>query len=148
MNAEITPALIIEEARSWIGTPYHHQASRKTVGCDCLGLVRGVWRAVIGDEPEQIAAYSSQWAEMSADEQLAKAGFRHFDSIEIDAFVPGDLILFRWRSHLPAKHIAIVSDAQKMIHAQDGVSVCEVPITPWWRRKIAYAFRFRNLTPV
>ena len=28
----------------WIGTPYRHQASLKGVGCDCLGLVRGVWR--------------------------------------------------------------------------------------------------------
>jgi hypothetical protein len=35
---------IIAEARSWIGTPYAHQASVKGIGCDCLGLVRGVWR--------------------------------------------------------------------------------------------------------
>jgi NlpC/P60 family putative phage cell wall peptidase len=40
--------MILEEARSWIGTPYQHQASLKGVGCDCIGLVRGVWRAVYG----------------------------------------------------------------------------------------------------
>jgi NlpC/P60 family putative phage cell wall peptidase len=33
------------EARAWIGTPDRHQASLKGMGCDCLGLVRGVWRA-------------------------------------------------------------------------------------------------------
>lgn len=44
--------IIIVEARSWIGTPYHHQAALKGVGCDCLGLVRGVWRAVYGADPE------------------------------------------------------------------------------------------------
>ena len=43
---------ILTEARSWIGTPYQHQASAKGAGCDCLGLVRGVWRALWGDEPE------------------------------------------------------------------------------------------------
>ena len=43
---------IIAEARAWIGTPYHHQAAVKGVGCDCLGLVRGVWRAVYGADPE------------------------------------------------------------------------------------------------
>ena len=44
---------IVAETRGWIGTPYRHQASLKGVGCDCLGLVRGVWRACVGDEPEQ-----------------------------------------------------------------------------------------------
>ena len=41
----ITRDAIVAEARAWIGTPYRHQASLKGVGCDCLGLVRGVWRA-------------------------------------------------------------------------------------------------------
>jgi NlpC/P60 family putative phage cell wall peptidase len=49
---------IIAEARAWIGTPYHHQAARKGVGCDCLGLVRGVWRATYGADPEHPPAYS------------------------------------------------------------------------------------------
>ena len=44
-------------ARGWIGTPYRHQASLKGVGCDCLGLVRGVWREVMGEEPEAPPAY-------------------------------------------------------------------------------------------
>ncbi|MGA8997361.1 MAG: peptidase P60, partial [Pseudolabrys sp.] len=39
---------IVAETRRWIGTPYRHQASLIGVGCDCLGLVRGVWRAVVG----------------------------------------------------------------------------------------------------
>ena len=55
--------LVVAEARSWIGTPYQHQASLKGVGCDCLGLVRGVWRALYGEEPEHVPAYSRDWAE-------------------------------------------------------------------------------------
>jgi hypothetical protein len=43
------PTTIIAAARSWLGTPYAHQASLKGVGCDCLGLVRGVWREVQGE---------------------------------------------------------------------------------------------------
>lgn len=43
---------VVEIARRWIGTPYHHQASLKGVGCDCLGLVRGVYRELCGAEPE------------------------------------------------------------------------------------------------
>ena len=44
MNAPLTRAAIVAEARAWIGTPYRHQASLKGIGCDCLGLLRGIWR--------------------------------------------------------------------------------------------------------
>jgi cell wall-associated NlpC family hydrolase len=37
---------IVALAREWLGTPYHHQASLKGVGTDCVGLVRGIWREV------------------------------------------------------------------------------------------------------
>jgi hypothetical protein len=30
----------------------------------------------------------------------------------------------------------------RMIHAQDGVAVSEVAFSPWWRRRVAFAFRF------
>src|SRR5690606_4769974 len=43
---------IVAEALEWVGTPYRHQASLKGVACDCLGLVRGVWRSIYGLEPE------------------------------------------------------------------------------------------------
>jgi len=52
MTSRLTRAAIVAEARSWIGTRYRHQGSLKGVGCDCLGLVRGVWRNCIGAEPE------------------------------------------------------------------------------------------------
>ncbi|MEP3049668.1 MAG: hypothetical protein ABJL55_17590 [Roseibium sp.] len=56
---------VLNEARSWLGTPYQHQASLKGCGCDCLGLLRGIWRALYGDEPETAPDYSSDWAETS-----------------------------------------------------------------------------------
>ena len=50
------PARIVRAARGWLGTPYHDQASVKGVGCDCLGLIRGVWREVVGPEPKPVRA--------------------------------------------------------------------------------------------
>lgn len=138
----ISRTLIIAETRDWIGTPYRHQASLKGVGCDCLGLVRGVWRGVIGDEPERAPAYAPDWAEAGGIEVLADAAARHLVAIERDAFGDGDVLLFRWRAGLPAKHAAIVTAADKIVHAHDGAAVAEVALAPWWRRRIAYAFRF------
>ena len=132
---------IVAEARLWIGTPYRHQASLRGVGCDCLGLVRGVWRAVVGPEPERPGAYSPDWAEASGEERLARAGERHFIRIEPALFAAGDVLLFRWRGGAPAKHLGIASSPTRMIHAHDGASVCEVALTPWWRRRLAFALR-------
>jgi NlpC/P60 family putative phage cell wall peptidase len=72
----MTPALIVETARAWIGTPYRHQASVKAAGADCLGLIRGVWREVISAEPESIPAYSQDWSEPSGCEDLLVAAQR------------------------------------------------------------------------
>jgi len=138
----LTRSAIVAEARAWIGTPYQHQASLKGVGCDCLGLVRGVWRAVIGKEPERAPPYVPGWAEATGEEALAQAAARHLIAIGHDEFVEGDVLLFRWRAGMPAKHAAIVASAQTMVHAHEGAAVAEVAIAPWWRRRMAYAFRF------
>jgi NlpC/P60 family putative phage cell wall peptidase len=138
----IIRADIVAEARAWIGTPYRHQASLKGVGCDCLGLVRGVWRAVVGEEPEAVPPYAPDWAEAVRSEQLAAAAARHLMAVERNAMLPGDVLLFRWRSGFAAKHAAILTAADRMVHAHDGAAVAEVALAPWWRRRLAFAFRF------
>lgn len=142
----LTRSAIVIEARSWIGTRYRHQASVKGVGCDCLGLIRGVWRNLIGEEPEPMRAYAPDWAEATGEETLADAGFRHLVPIAVANVAAGDVLMFRWRAGFVAKHAAIVSDDVRMIHAHDGASVCEVALAPWWRRRIAYAFAFPGVT--
>ena len=144
--SELTSDKIITTAREWIGTPYIHQASLKHVGCDCLGLLRGIWRECVGDEPEPFTPYTPDWAEAKNEETLAAAGFRHFDRVEINEAGAADIVLFRWRTHVPAKHVGILTSANTMTHAHGGVNVCEVPLSSWWKRRIAYAFRFRSLT--
>lgn len=133
---------IVAEARSWIGTPYMHQASLKGVGCDCLGLLRGVWRALYGAEPEAMPVHAPDWAEANGEERLAAAARRHLIEIVPENAGPGDVLLFRWRPHLPAKHAAILSGPDRMIHAYDGAAVAEVHFAPFWRRRAAFAFRF------
>ena len=137
---------IFAAARGWIGTPYLHQASLKGVGTDCLGLVRGVWREVLGPEPEAPGPYAADWAEASGLERLAEAGARHFKPLAASDFEAGDVILFRWREGLPAKHAAIATSRQTIIHAHDGARVCEVRIGSLLRQRVAFAFQFPGLS--
>jgi NlpC/P60 family putative phage cell wall peptidase len=146
MTFTVTRSALVAEARAWIGTPYRHQASLKGVGCDCLGLVRGVWRAVCGAEPEPVPPYSRDWAEAGQRETLAEAAGRHMREVDCADFLPGDVLLFRWRAGLIAKHAAIATATDLMVHAHDGAAVAELAIAPWWRRRLAFVFRFPGVT--
>jgi NlpC/P60 family putative phage cell wall peptidase len=134
---------VVAAARGWIGTPYRHQASLKGVGCDCLGLVRGVWRETYGSEPELPPAYQPDWAERGGEDRLREAARRYFGA-ELSAaqMRPGDLLLFCWRPDFPAKHAGILSTEDRFIHAYEQAAVIESALVPSWRRRIAGVFRF------
>jgi NlpC/P60 family putative phage cell wall peptidase len=186
---------IVQIARTWIGTPYVHQASLKGVGCDCLGLLRGVWRELYGEEPEDVPPYSPDWAEATGAETLYMALKRHAREIAIRELAPGDVALFRMsgfsgataslheRGRAPAKHCGVIGslpppergrsirEADRvgvivafrsmippriacairpslfkggnltLIHARQNKRVSEEPLSPFWRSKLAYAFR-------
>jgi len=136
------PALVIASARRWLGTPYHDQASLCGVGCDCLGLARGVWREVVGDEPFPIPPYSRDWGEMGPREVLAEGARRMMmETAPADA-PPGALVLFRMVPRAIAKHVGILTGPKSFIHAYEHLGVIEQPLTPSWRRRIAFAFLF------
>jgi NlpC/P60 family putative phage cell wall peptidase len=138
---------ILAEARDWIGTPYQHQASLKGAGCDCLGLIRGVWRALYGAEPEAAPAYTSDWAERCGAETLLQAAQRHLVATPLERAAPGDVLLFRMSAEAPAKHAAILDDEARLLHAYWGRAVVRSRFAPWWRTRCAAAFAFPDAAP-
>lgn len=133
---------VVRLARGWAGTPYHHQASVCGVGADCLGLVRGVWRELYGADAEQPPAYSRDWAEALGRETMLEAAQRHLCQIAPSMARAGDVVIFRLRASTIAKHAAILSSDDTMIHAMEGGPAAEVALSPWWRRRIAGAFSY------
>ncbi len=137
-----TRARALEIARSWIGTPYHHQASVKGIGTDCLGLVRGVWRELYGFEAEAPPAYSRDWAEANGIETMLEAASRHLIAVDPGLIGAGDVVVFRIKPGMVAKHAGVMTSAKTMIHAMEGAPVTEIAVTSWWRRRIAAGFQF------
>lgn len=135
-------AEIVRVLRTWLGTPYHHQASVKGVGTDCLGLVRGLYRELYGIEPEMPPPYSRDWAEASGLETMLMAAARHLRPVPISEAGAGDVLIFRLRPNTVAKHAGILATPSTMIHAMDGAAVAEVALSSWWRRRAAAAFSF------
>lgn len=137
--------VIVRAARGWIGTPYVHQASCRGAGCDCLGLLRGVWREVLGREPEPVPAYSRDWSEPQGEERLWAAAGRHLRSAQDGSEHPGDVLLFRMRDRGVAKHLGIVAAVgarPSFIHSYSGHGVVESPLSAPWRRRIVARFNF------
>lgn len=130
---------IVASARSWLGTPYHHQASVKGVGCDCLGLIRGLWRELLGDEPAAMPAYTRDWGDVTGSEPMLAAARRNLTPIPPGLALRGDILVFRMQAGV-AKHAGVLTDSEHFIHAVEELGVTEVALTRWWRRRVVAAF--------
>jgi len=138
-------AQISAAARGWIGTPYVHQCAVRGAGSDCLGLVRGVWREIYGDEPEAVPAYSMDWSEPQGEERLWDAATRHLTAKPVSAMAQGDVLLFRMRHGAVAKHLGIVSQTDpvaRFVHAYARHGVVESALNAPWRRRVVSCFEF------
>ena len=139
------PSVVLAIARAWIGTPYLHQASALGVGADCLGLARGIWRALHGGEPFDVPPYSRDWGEAGSREVLLEAARAFLIEIPLSEAGPGSLILFRMGASAPAKHCGVLGTSvirPSLIHAYDRSGVVEEPFSTAWVRRAAFAFLF------
>lgn len=125
--------LIVATARAWLGTPYRHLAATRGAGCDCLGLIRGVWRDLYGVLPE-VPNYRADLRDprdllVAATERLAPAGQE-----------AGAIVLFRLGAQ--PRHCGILVGPTRFIHAQERVGVVEVNLTDGWARRVVGCFAF------
>ncbi|WP_270375605.1 NlpC/P60 family protein [Marinicauda sp. Alg238-R41] len=149
---------VVEAARLWIGTPFCHQASARGQGCDCLGLIRGVYRdvsgkeAVLPDDPADYRPghrydYRPDWAQRGAEERLLTGLSRHLETLPAGGAQAGDVLVFRIRTYGPASHCAIVSGPGAMLHAWQRRGVCETALCAGWRRRTVARFGFPSPSP-
>ena len=142
---------IVKQARTWMDTPFHHQARLKNVGCDCLGLVMGVAKELglkdkFGDDfyKHDIKDYS-----MAPDTKFSIETLeRVLHIVSVESVRPGDLAMFKILSN--PQHLAFITDFQGgigMIHCDNSIKkVVEHRLDSRWRSRLFRAFRFSNLT--
>ncbi len=131
----------VAAARGWLGTPFHHQAAVKQVGCDCIGLVRGA-AAEIGLSEGTAGEARYQGYSRAPEPRMLLRGLN--ESLVrlkggLAAALPGDVLLFRFDDE--PQHLAIMTDAG-MIHALARKRrVVEHDIDATWRTRFVAAFR-------
>ena len=107
---------IVEAARAWLDTPFHHQARLKGVGVDCVGLVIGVARELaLVPQDLDVLGYPR-----TPDGTSLMATMRqHMTEIDRAAMQPGDVIVVSFDRD--PQHLAILGDYRhgglSIIHA-------------------------------
>jgi len=132
---------ITKAALSWAGTPYRHQASLLGVGCDCLGLIRGVWRTLYGFEPALTPPYPQFGRDKQSASLLLDAAQKFFIPCDNKA-AAGRLILFQLHQTIPPRHCGIILDEKTFIHAQERLGVVVAALDDNWRKRIHSTFAF------
>ena len=137
-------ATVVAAAREFLGTPYRHQASVIGAGCDCLGLLRGVWRALHGAEPRAMPAYRADMRDPNNASALRLAA-EQFLIVESGPLAAGQVLLFRLSGMAEPKHCGIMVSGDRFIHAQERLGVVEANLTEAWARRVSGRFRFPEL---
>ena len=153
--AKITQQKIAEQARSWLGTRWHHQgrlkkSTRDKGGVDCIGLVIGVMRELEmydAKGEKLLADYDRKDYSALPDGHRLRADIEvHFRQIDTRDMRPGDLLLLRFQEN--PQHVGFVTD---YVHGGLGIIHCharakkvvEHDLSDKWRKLIVAAYRFR-----
>lgn len=125
---------IIRVAREWVGTPWHHQARKKGVGTDCVGLVVGV----LAELGAPVADFTWYGRAPEGDALLREVRARFH---ELPAPEPGCLLVFFIRKRTVAQHVGLLTDVGTIIHGNAAARrVCEQGYDAEWQRRTLAAF--------
>ncbi|MCM1369476.1 MAG: C40 family peptidase [Candidatus Amulumruptor caecigallinarius] len=99
---------IVEEAYTWLGTPYIYAGAEKGKGTDCSGMVMEVYQKVTGAKIPRNSAKQAEYCE----------------SIDEENVSTGDLVFFATgKDKDRISHVGIIVDSNSFIHASSSKGV-------------------------
>jgi len=145
---------IVAEARSWVGTRFHHQGRLKknsdsNGGCDCLGLIIEITRKFSLNDKygNQISSLDqTNYSEIPDGTYLREKLSLHLKEKTKNDLAPGDLALFSFFNN--SQHLAIIADTAygnenhlTIIHAYFSANaVCEHFLDNKWRSRLVSVY--------
>ncbi len=106
---------VVAEARSWIGTPYHHEAHVKGAGVDCAQFIYRVFRNC-GLIPEvEIPHYPPDWQLHRGAERFLSLVLPHAHAVASP--LPGDVVIYRYGRCFAHGGIVVLPGWPTVVHA-------------------------------
>lgn len=138
-------AVIIEEAKTWLGTPWHHEARIKGAGVDCGMLILGIGENLGLIPHVNPPHYGPDFMLHRSDEWYVEIILKFADEIFSEAYLPGDIVVFKHGRIY--SHGGIIVNWPLIIHASAPErcvlygDASQVPISTWSKR----IFRYKEL---
>lgn len=140
---------VVEEARTWIGTRWQHQARLKGVGTDCLGMVVGTAVALEVPGVRQLLTDPALqgYGRTPVSQALLDACDRYMERIAVSAADLGDVLVIGFQ-HGP-QHFAIVScrEPLRIIHAYAQMREVKESSAYLPKSSIIRAYRIPGVAP-
>lgn len=134
---------IVAEARTWKGTPFHHQAALKGIGCDCYGLIRGV-ASELGLIPDHKPITNYPAVPDGSMERIMREVLVAVPKTQAQ---PGDIVAFAWARDV--QHMGFLTERNTVIHGYgrgNKGKVVETPFTGYHLERSRGVFRFPEVT--
>ncbi len=112
--------MIVDEAMTWVGTPYKYAGEKKGEGTDCSGMVMRVYEDVTGRKLPRNSAKQAEFC-------------RAIEAEDVDM---GDLVFFATgKDKERVSHVGIVVDDLHFVHASSsrGVVVSDI-YSPYFKK--------------
>jgi len=151
----IKPEEIVAQARTWLGTRYHHQGRLKKSssgpgGCDCLGLIIGVIDELGLQDGEGNALTNADEFNYSMYPErgrLVSSIGKHLRQVPIEQMAVGDVLLFK--TFKDPQHVALLSqypgNGPGIIHCNSSAGqVVEQPLSMTWVKMLTHVYRFKK----
>lgn len=104
---------VVAEVMEWIGTPYHHAARLKGVGCDCLTLLTEVYERAGVVPRQEVPFYRPDFMQHQSEETYLSGLLEHGREVEVP--MPADVVVYRWGRIFA--HAGIIVDWPWIVHA-------------------------------
>lgn len=153
--ARVSSSQIVVQARTWLGTRYHHQGRLKKSaagpgGVDCIGLIVGVADELglqDGTGNPISRADETDYSMYPERGRLVRCIERYLRPIPLERMAEGDVLLFR--TFNDPQHVGLLTHYPTgglgLIHCNSSAGrVVEQPLSDTWRRMLTHAYRFTN----
>lgn len=105
---------VITEARTWLGTPYHHHGRLKGVGVDCGQSLCAIYEAAGVTAPIDPGTYSTAW-HLHRGEEMYIEWLERAGAVRTTQPRAGDVALFRFGRTF--SHGGVLVDSRTVLHA-------------------------------